>query len=289
MGRRPAAPLPGGSPRGRGAARRSARPAPVARWLRPVTPFRMTARARSDRGVLRAGHPFAEQRSPSRAHPRARPFGQTLDCDLPRQDPAPIGRTEQSEAGPGSLRSVPAWLADPTQGTTPSWLTSPTVAFLSFIATVISIVQCITTVAKWIGNLTHKEGARHQFSIALVAASLVGIAIMAPLTWAMIIADDAKIGDPGWINQLYPMMVFGTVLSGTMAVLVSIRAKRRAPIAAYFLIAMGLSFSAFTYSVAGRPVWERCLVDTIPAAIFAGFILMLLSHGISRSRVHSKA
>jgi hypothetical protein len=61
----------GREPYGRGAAHRSAGPHPQP-VVQAVTLSPMTASAQSDQAVLRAGHPLAEQRSPSRARPRAR-------------------------------------------------------------------------------------------------------------------------------------------------------------------------------------------------------------------------
>ena len=94
-------PTPGGSlprpdgrePSRRGAAARSARPHPQA-----ASPRRDAHPMAATRAILpgrppRAGHSLAAQRSPSRSYVLAALRALHLDSDLPRQDPAAIGRT----------------------------------------------------------------------------------------------------------------------------------------------------------------------------------------------------
>jgi hypothetical protein len=173
---------------------------------------------------------------------------------------------------------MPFWLADPTQGSTPSWLNNSTVILLAFISSVISIAQAMVSVARWAASLANKKKVHFRLSIVLVAASLASVVVIAPLTWTTLIRLDAQINDPSWVHPLYPIIVYGMVLSGITMVLLGNSVTRSENPWAWVQIVTGLGFGITLYNLADTPLWERYFVDFAPVVIFLSFLAAFLAN-----------
>jgi hypothetical protein len=92
------------------------------------------------------------------------------------------------------------WLVDPSQTPPPSsWLQSPAVALVGLGSGVISIVQAVTAVGKWVSGKASKEDARRRHFVYFSTVCAAVSAIMVPVTWTAIVAADLGTGDPRWI------------------------------------------------------------------------------------------
>lgn len=156
-----------------------------------------------------------------------------------------------------------------------SWLASPAVVFLSFLATIITIAQSVFIVAKWANELMHPDGEKRRMAIAVVWFCFSYVTVIAPLSWSVIMTEAARVGDTGVFAVLYPIMVNGSSLAGTLAMLTDIRAKRPFPIIACGTAAFGLACATFMY-IAGTSNWAGLVVATIPSMIIGVLPLALM-------------
>lgn len=172
------------------------------------------------------------------------------------------------------LRLVPLWLADPTQASSPSWLTSPTVALLSLIATVTALLQAAVSVGKWFMKRTEKLSIRKRLVIVAALLCFIADAIISPLTWSTIVAIDAK-SDPLWEAEIYPVITTASAFAGAFFLLhITAKMGRRAVCASVLLIVLGLGFPAFVYTYNKTSMLDLLLIAAIPvlgiaAAVFA--------------------
>jgi hypothetical protein len=176
------------------------------------------------------------------------------------------------------LPHVLLWLADATQNSTPSWLTSPTVAILGFIAAVIAILQGIIATVKWFIGQTNKPSARRRLAISAALCSIISVAVLAPLTWSMITAIDAKM-DPRWQADIYPIIIFVPTLMFALILLnFDLKESIRATVVLFAGIIACLGLPTIIYDVTVKSTWERCLVNAIPGITILLLTMTVLSH-----------
>ena len=164
-----------------------------------------------------------------------------------------------------------------------SWLASPTVAFLSFLATVITIVQAVFIVAKWANEFMQIKDKRRRISVAIVWLCFSYVAVIAPLSWSAIMTEAAKTGNTGVLAALYPVMVNGTSLVGMLAMLSEVRAKRGLPLLPCCTAIFGLASATAMY-VAGASQWMGLSIAVIPSLIM-GAVPLFVIHSRTRSHV----
>ena len=85
-----------------------------------------------------------------------------------------------------------------------SWLQNPAVALISLLASVIAVVQWVTSLCRYIYRLqTEAENERYRrLRIAVALAAIVVAVAFSAITWPTLMMDAAKHGDHGFIGVL---------------------------------------------------------------------------------------
>jgi hypothetical protein len=166
-----------------------------------------------------------------------------------------------------------------------SWLSSPAVAFLSFLVTVIALGQWVISVIRLVDRIMREEGKdRRRAFIAVAVAGLVAVAIISPLTWTAVMAGAAQIGDGGVMSVLYAFMVSGASFIGAWALLIEARAGHRFSLVPCGMLVGGLGFSATVYVYASPRAWDRYIAALVPGALIAVALILMLALGRAWSR-----
>lgn len=145
-----------------------------------------------------------------------------------------------------------------------SWLSNPTFAILNLIATTIAIGQFLLSLAKRLDKLLRAESKRERIGRAVIFTCYVAIAILTPITWTTIVAIAQKSGNPGWQGFLYPLMLNGLSLIGTLALKMSVERKERFYFWPCFSIVFGLGSDSLFYTFGVTSTLERMGVNAIP-------------------------
>ena len=168
----------------------------------------------------------------------------------------------------------------------PSWLTSPAVAILGFVATVISVVQGAISVTKWFMGRTEKPSARRRLAIATGILSIIAVAVLAPLTWSMIMKVDEKTGNPAWVAGLYPVIVFVPAIM-VAVLLMNYEFKREsATISAFLVLIICLALPTITFDSINRSTWERYLISSAPGLAVASVVATFIAYFLPRVKPH---
>src|ERR1022692_1864123 len=138
-----------------------------------------------------------------------------------------------------------------------SWLDSPTVALLNFLATAIAIAQGAVSAAKWVHRLTRAEDRYQRLYKMTVLSCFVAIAIIAPVSWQAVVTEARAAGNSGILALLYPVMMNGTAFSGALVLLADDQRgqERRLPVAPCGAVILGLGFAMATYIFSSASVW----------------------------------
>jgi cytochrome bd-type quinol oxidase subunit 2 len=130
-----------------------------------------------------------------------------------------------------------------------SWLQNPAVALIALLASVIAIVQWLTSLCRYVYRL-QKEAANERYRRVRIAAALssavVVIAISA-ITWPVLIAEAAKAGDHGFIGVLDVLEFAFLGLFAAQILLKEAQAKQRFSIFACALLFITLTTVATGY------------------------------------------
>lgn len=187
----------------------------------------------------------------------------------------------------GILPHVHLWLADQAPSSMPSWLTSPTVAILGFVATVISIAQGAVSVTKWFMGRTEKPSARRRLAIATGILSIISVAILAPLTWSMIMKIDERGGDPAWVAGLYPVILFVPAIMVAVFLMNYEFKRERITISAFLVLIFCLALPTIIFDDTNRSVWERYLISLAPGLAVAMVVVTFLAYFLPRAKPHN--
>lgn len=171
-----------------------------------------------------------------------------------------------------------------------SWLSSPTVAFLSFLATVLTLGQFAVLACKLVSRWVDAERKSRRPYKAVVVVGLGALAVVAPLTWSAILTAAHNAGNEGIIGALYPPMVLGSALSGLLTLSIwNSEGESGRPWPQAFLILLGFGGVAFIYSFSGAAVWELALVNVFPALVISMLSIAMMFHGVSHSKARAAA
>jgi ABC-type spermidine/putrescine transport system permease subunit II len=167
-----------------------------------------------------------------------------------------------------------------------AWLSSPAVAFLSLLATVITLGQFVLSACRWAADLFREEDKGSRMYTAVIAAGSVALAVMAPLTWMTIYHVSEKLGQTHFEALLYPPMMLGTALCGllTLSFANSWRRLARERLMPCALVLAGFGGVALIYLVSGGAIWERCLVSGVPGILMPMLTITLVMHAARSSR-----
>lgn len=163
-----------------------------------------------------------------------------------------------------------------------SWLSSPVVALISFVASVIGVAQWVVSLARGVYRMTQADEARRRACVWFAVASLAVVVVISLLSWSAIMVAAAKIGDGGVLGALYPVTVNGTAAIGALMLLLDALDGRRFSLLPCCMLVMGLVFAAFEYmAYGGAPGWGRYAVAVAPGVVTAMLPLVMLgrAHG----------
>jgi hypothetical protein len=170
-----------------------------------------------------------------------------------------------------------------------SWLSSPAVAFLSFLVTVIALGQWVISVIRLVDRLVREEGkGRRRALIAVAVAGLVAVAIISPLTWTAVMAVAADTGNHGLMSVDYAFVISGTSFIAAWTLLIDARAGHRFPLVPCCMLVGGLGFAATMYIYASPHAWDRYIAALTPTAVMAVALILMLALGHAWSR-HDQA
>jgi cytochrome bd-type quinol oxidase subunit 2 len=167
----------------------------------------------------------------------------------------------------------------------PSWLTGPTVAILGFVATVVSIVQGVVSVTNWFMGRTEKPSARRRLAIFTGIISIIAVAVLAPLTWSMIMGVDEKSdGNPAWVAGIYPVIVFVPAIMFAVLLINHEFKRESATISAFLVLIVCLALPTITFDYINRSIWERYLVNAAPGFAVAMVVITFLAYFLPRAK-----
>ena len=157
------------------------------------------------------------------------------------------------------------WLADPAQSSVPAWLTSPWVAVLGLVSSLIAALQGIVAVAKWFAKRTDKISTRKRLNVSLGVSIIASTLVVAPFTWEMVAikAGGEDGSNPLWVAEIYPGIVFIPLFICVMYyfTLNALNWKERVTYWVFLLTTVGLVFpvifSISTISRLGSVMWLR--------------------------------
>jgi hypothetical protein len=174
------------------------------------------------------------------------------------------------------------WLADQAQSSVPAWLTSPWVALLGLVSSVIAVLQGLIATIKWLNHRTDTPSARKRPTVSLGVSILACVVVLAPFTWETVAVQAGTSGgsNPLWIAEIYPCIIF-------MPMLISVKYyftvdrfdwKNRLTYWAFVLTFIGLAFPTFIYDLFNKSAWERDVVTVTAGLTSAMLAVTYLAH-----------
>jgi hypothetical protein len=167
-----------------------------------------------------------------------------------------------------------------------NWLSSPAVAFIGFVSSVIAVAQFIFVTTRWVARQAHADDARGRIYHTVVLFSFAALAVLVPLTWSAVVTQAARHGFPGWQAYTYPVMTYGACLTAVMVVALGniLRWPERPHWSVCTMIPSSLAFAIFEYLLARPAAWERYLVLSIATSVVMVLIGALILHGFTKPR-----
>jgi len=162
-----------------------------------------------------------------------------------------------------------------------SWLQNPTVALIGLLASVIAVVQWVVSLCRYIYRLqTEAENERYRrIRIAVALAALVVVVAFSAITWPVLMAEAAKVGDRGFMSVLDPLQFAVLALFGAMTLLNQARARQRFSAFACCLLVVTLATVAAGYFFSGGPAWIDAVVISSAANLgIAALTCMFFLH-----------
>jgi hypothetical protein len=129
------------------------------------------------------------------------------------------------------------------------WLSSPAVALVCFLASVVTLGQVGVAVGRGAGRITQGAADKRRAWLALVLAAVAVISM--PLAWQSIVLEVGKHGETGANGEAYPVLTIGAALVGALVLLDAATTGRRAPAIAWCMVAGGFAMAALIVAVHG--------------------------------------
>lgn len=186
------------------------------------------------------------------------------------------------------VAAVHMWLADQAQSSVPAWLTSPWVAVLGLVSSVIAVLQGIVAVIKWFSKHTDKASTRKRLNVSLGVSIIASTLIVAPFTWQTVAVKAGEEGgsNPLWLAEIYPGVVFIPLLICVMYYFTTdaLNWKERVTYWAFLLTTAGLALPTYIYDLYNRSAWEREVVTVTASLSFALLLVTYLAHLVPRAK-----
>lgn len=188
----------------------------------------------------------------------------------------------------GTFWRVHMWLADQAQSSVQVWLTSPWVAFIGLVASLIAVVQALIASTKWFIAKTDKASSRRRLARCSVVGIVASTVVLAPLTWQMVAVTEAEAqGNQLWMGEVFSLMIFGTLIIPAhlyLRVDFSFRVSAAYSVFGLVLICLGGPTALYDYYTSSG--WERLLVSATPVLTLAILTVTYLAHVIPRAKAH---
>lgn len=139
-----------------------------------------------------------------------------------------------------------------------SWLQSPAVGLIALSASVIAVVQWVTSLCRYVYRLqTEAENERYRrVRISVALAALVVVVTFSAITWPVLVAEAAKDGDHGFIGVLDVLEFAFLGLFATQTLLKEARARQPFSALACVLLLITLATVATAYIFSsGSTAW----------------------------------
>src|SRR5580692_3831200 len=108
---------------------------------------------------------------------------------------------------------------------TSRWLESPAVALVCFLAAVVTLGQLATATARGTARVARASADQRRAWLALVLLATSAAALL--VSWHPVVAEATRYGEPGLAGELYPVMVPGLAVGGSLTLLVAASAGHR--------------------------------------------------------------
>jgi hypothetical protein len=159
-----------------------------------------------------------------------------------------------------------------------SWLSSPAVAFISFISALIAIVQGIYFVFHFIHESRKDEGRKHIAAIGISILILIVVIAIASLSWIPTRTAAMKSGSGGVIGEIYPFSMDAIGVECATQLLFTALRKRR-PLAIFWwppIVAITFEVRVYLLSFGTGWVWkaEIAVVGGMPTV--STFLVMII-------------
>jgi len=177
--------------------------------------------------------------------------------------------------------AVYTWLAGQAQSSGSAWLTSPWVALLGLISSVIAIFQGLVATIKWLNHRTDTLGARKRLTVSLGVSIIACIVILAPFTWGTVaVVDDTHGGNPLWEAEIYPAVLFLPLLLSVAYYFSTEKFewRNRLVYLVFFITVACLAFPTRIYDAFNKSAWERDLVTITAGFTFGMLVVTHLAH-----------
>jgi hypothetical protein len=177
--------------------------------------------------------------------------------------------------------TVHMWLAGQAQSSGPAWLTSPWVALLGLISSVIAVSQGLIATIKWLNHRTDTPSARKRLTVSLGVSIIACVVVLAPFTWETVAAEDGKDGgNPLWVAEIYPAMLFLPLLISVAYYFSTEKFewKNRLVYLDFFMTTVCLAFPTFLYDLFNKSAWERDAVTVTAGLTFGMLVVTHLAH-----------
>jgi|ERR1035438_4830783 O-antigen/teichoic acid export membrane protein len=139
-----------------------------------------------------------------------------------------------------------------------AWLQNPAVSLIALWASVIAVVQWVASLCRYIYRLqTEAENERYRrVRIAVALAALVGVVAFSAITWPVLIAEAAKVGDHGFVGVLDVLEFAFLGLFAAQTLLKEAQAQQRFSTFACALLFITLATAATGYIFSsGSTAW----------------------------------
>lgn len=167
-----------------------------------------------------------------------------------------------------------------------SWLQNPAVALIELLASVIAVVQSVAWLCRCIYRLqTEAENERYRrVRMAVALAALIVAVAFSAITWPVLMAEAAKVGDRGFMSVLDPLQFALLAFLGAVTLLNQARARQRFSVFACCLLVVTLATVATGYFSSSGPAWISAGVISSAANLGIVTVMIMFFQHVRRIR-----
>jgi hypothetical protein len=168
-----------------------------------------------------------------------------------------------------------------------SWLYSPAVALVSFVAALIAIGQLIASVLRYVNETTKDEAKRRFTHVGLASTSLAVMISVAVLSWSSIVTAASRSGSGGIIGETYPVSFDGLGIFSAVEFISAVLGKRRIPALGWCAFLASAISATCVYALGFEPGWRQITSIIFISAIPS--VTMFLTMAMYWTRKHAES